>query len=288
MPENLLPVVSVIMTSFNREDYIKEAIESVLNSGYRDFELIICDDCSKDNTVKIARHYEALDNRVRVFVNEKNLGDYPNRNKAAGYARGKYIKYLDSDDKFFDFSLEYCVGMMEANPEADWGLLNFDKGNEGLLLTPEESIMRHFFEKPFLMIGPDGSILRRDFFLKIGGYSEKYGPANDVYTNIYAASQGKMILLTREFFYYRIHEGQEMNNKYGYLYNNYLVIKDILPKLKPFFSDKQLAFLENKNKRRFLMNILKFYKKSLNLSKTRNALNKAGFTFRDSLQAIFH
>src|SRR5260370_37746092 len=92
------PLVSVLMTAYNREKYIAQAIESVLASTYTNFELIIVDDRSTDYSVEIARGYERKDKRVRVHVNEKNLGDYPNRNKAASYAVGKYIRYLDSDD----------------------------------------------------------------------------------------------------------------------------------------------------------------------------------------------
>ncbi|HEV2714429.1 MAG TPA: glycosyltransferase family A protein, partial [Terriglobales bacterium] len=94
------PLVSVLMTAYNREKYIAEAIESVLASNFKDFELIIVDDCSKDRTAEIARRYTS-DSRVQVHVNEKNLGDYPNRNRAASLARGKYLKYLDSDDVIY-------------------------------------------------------------------------------------------------------------------------------------------------------------------------------------------
>src|SRR5687768_8103613 len=102
------------MTVFNRENYLKEAIESVLDSTFTNFELIIVDDCSTDNSVAIAKKYAANDQRIRVYVNEQNLGDYPNRNKAAGYATGKYLKYVDSDDKIFPHTLEVMINGMEA------------------------------------------------------------------------------------------------------------------------------------------------------------------------------
>jgi glycosyltransferase involved in cell wall biosynthesis len=84
------------MTAYNREKYIAEAIESVLASSFTDFELIIVDDCSADSTVEIARPY-LHDKRVQLHINEQNLGDYPNRNRAAELASGKYIKYLDCE-----------------------------------------------------------------------------------------------------------------------------------------------------------------------------------------------
>ena len=72
------PLVSVLMTAYNRQQFIAEAIESVLASTYINFELIIVDDCSKDDTVLIAKTYEKLDARIQVHINEQNLGDYGN------------------------------------------------------------------------------------------------------------------------------------------------------------------------------------------------------------------
>ena len=116
MAMNLNPLVSVLMTSFNREKYIAISIKSVLDSSFKDFELIILDDGSTDNTLKIANSFAELDNRIRVYRNEKNLGDYPNRNKVASYAVGKYLKYIDSDDLIYPWGLELMVKMMEDHP----------------------------------------------------------------------------------------------------------------------------------------------------------------------------
>src|ERR1017187_1015293 len=116
------PLVSVLMTAYNREKYIGEAIESVLASSYADFELIIVDDCSTDSTVAIARSYEARDKRIKVFVNEKNLGDYVNRNEAAKFGSGKYLKYVDSDDLIYPYGLDVMVKAMEQFPDAALGI----------------------------------------------------------------------------------------------------------------------------------------------------------------------
>ena len=91
------PLVSVLTTDYNSEKHLAAAIESVLAQTMEDFELIVVDDCSTDRSVEIARLYEN-DPRVRIFINEENLGDYPNRKRAAFYASGKYIKYVDADD----------------------------------------------------------------------------------------------------------------------------------------------------------------------------------------------
>src|SRR5207245_7643788 len=82
------PTVSVLMTAYNREQYIASSIESVLVQTFDDLELVIVDDGSTDGTVEIARHFARQDPRVRVDVNDRNLGDYANRNRAAALARG--------------------------------------------------------------------------------------------------------------------------------------------------------------------------------------------------------
>ena len=103
---NSLPLVSVLMTAYNRELYIAEAIESVLQSSYTNFELIIVDDVSTDSTISIAKKYSEIDKRVYVYQNETNLGDYDNRNKAASFAKGMLYKYLDSDDVIYPYSID--------------------------------------------------------------------------------------------------------------------------------------------------------------------------------------
>ena len=86
------PCVSVLLTAYNRERYIAEAIESVLAQTLADFELIVSDDGSTDRTVAIAREYERRDRRIRVTVNERNLGQFENRRHVASLARGRYFR----------------------------------------------------------------------------------------------------------------------------------------------------------------------------------------------------
>ena len=119
------PLASVLMTAYNREDFIAEAIESVIASTYENWELIIVDDQSKDRTVEIIKKYVALDERIKLYVNDINLGDYSNRNKAASYARGKYIKYVDSDDIIYPHCLQVMIASMEKFPIACIGFANY-------------------------------------------------------------------------------------------------------------------------------------------------------------------
>lgn len=282
------PLVSVLMTAYNREQFIAEAIESVLASTYTNFELIIVDDCSKDKTVEIARKYELQDNRVRVYVNEMNLGDYPNRNKAASYAKGKYIMYADSDDKILDNGIKRCVDEMEQFPDCNFGMNYKDYQVRPFVLSSADAIRNHFFKKPFLTIGPGGTIIKRDYFLKIKQYPTKYGPANDMYFNLKAACYSPMVLLPFDFIFYREHDGQEINNEYSYLYNNYRYLNDAISELNLPLKRQQLKWISKKNKRRFTTNIAKYFLKTFDLPKTRAAIRLAGFGIKDFYKGIFH
>ena len=94
--------ISVLMTCFNRENYISESIQSVLDSSYSNFELIIVDDCSMDNSFNIANEFAIKDNRIKVFKNSKNLGDYGNRNNAVKKSNYDFFTFVDSDDLIFE------------------------------------------------------------------------------------------------------------------------------------------------------------------------------------------
>ena len=104
-------LVSIIMPSYNAEKYIKSAIHSILRQTYASWELIIVDDCSRDNTVDIIRNFD--DSRIRLFKNKKNSGAAISRNKALREAKGKYIAFLDSDDIWAPTKLEEQLAFMK-------------------------------------------------------------------------------------------------------------------------------------------------------------------------------
>lgn len=281
------PLVSVLITSYNREKYIAEAIESVLVSSYTNFELIIVDDCSNDNTLAIAKSFTGKDSRIKLYVNEKNLGQFPNRNKAATYARGKYIKYCDSDDKLFEWTLEYCVEMMEKYPEAGMGILNLNNDIKVEYLKSADAIKINFFNKEILSIGPSGTILRREAFEKIGYYNPNYGVPTDMYFNLKMAAAFPIVLLSKVFFFYRKHEGQEINNKYSYLCYNYKYLNDALQIPGFPLTLEEKACLLKKAKRSFVKMFLMYLKETRNFRKVINAFLISRIGMKGFLRGVF-
>ncbi|MBD3296371.1 MAG: glycosyltransferase [Candidatus Omnitrophica bacterium] len=207
----MTPLISVLMTAYNREKYIAEAIESVLASTYTNWELIVVDDCSEDRTVEIARSYEAKDPRIKVYVNAKNLGDYPNRNRAAAYAKGKYLKYLDADDKIYPHGLEEMVKTMESFPEAGLGVSQRtadDLIKFPYILSPREVYELEYFKRGVICLGPTGTIIRSDIFRKLGGFSvQRYLGDREMWLRI--AREYAIVKITPDLVFWREHEGQE-------------------------------------------------------------------------------
>lgn len=204
------PLVSVLITSYNREKYIADAIESVLLSTFKNFELIVVDDCSSDNTIEIIRSYEKKDNRIRVFVNEKNLGDYYNRNKAASYAIGKYIKYLDSDDILYAHGLSLFVESMEKYPDAAFGLCSIydTKTPYPVLIEPRQIYLEHFFGFNHFFRAPGSAIIRRDIFESENGFSGKRW-IGDTELWMKLASKYKLVKIHVDLYWARPHNQQE-------------------------------------------------------------------------------
>lgn len=113
------PKVSIIIPTYNRAQSLNRAIQSVLNQTYENFELIIVDDGSKDNTEKVVKNIH--DNRIKYFRHEVNQGGSSARNTGIKNSTGKYVAFLDSDDEWLEGKLESQVRAMENRPSDVWG-----------------------------------------------------------------------------------------------------------------------------------------------------------------------
>ena len=139
-------LVSIIMPSYNTAKFISETIESVLAQTYTNWELIIVDDCSTDDTDAVVRPYLA-DGRIRYMKNEKNSGAAVSRNRALREAKGKWIAFLDSDDLWLPEKLEKQIAFMEKN-NCRFSYTNYIEIDEnsvpnGRSVTGPKKITRH-------------------------------------------------------------------------------------------------------------------------------------------------
>lgn len=212
-----VPAVSVLMTAYNRAPFIAAAIESVLCQTFTDFELLIVDDNSSDATVDIARMYERLDSRVRLSVNERNLGDYANRNHAATLARAPLFKYHDSDDLMYPHCLAVMLSMMQSEPRASFGLsrgVGWVGGPCPMLLTPRMAYQRECFGAGLFMCGPASAIFRADAFRRLGGFVDAGAPSDQLFW-IRACRTENVLLLPADLFWYRLHPAQQMQSETG-------------------------------------------------------------------------
>lgn len=137
-------LVSIIMPSYNTAAYIKDSIQSVLNQTYSNWELIIIDDCSTDNTKNVLE--EIQDRRIRVYKNEKNWGAAVCRNIALRKANGRWIAFLDSDDLWKPDKLKKQVAFMKNNnyffSYSNYEEINANGSRNGVKVTGPKKITK--------------------------------------------------------------------------------------------------------------------------------------------------
>lgn len=106
MADHAQPVVSVVIPVHNAGAFLRSTVDSVLQQSFQDWEIILVDDCSKDNSLEIEREYAERDDRIRILCNESNCGVAETRNRGIRESRGRYIALLDSDDLWRSCKLE--------------------------------------------------------------------------------------------------------------------------------------------------------------------------------------
>lgn len=112
------PKITVITPVYNAEEFLSETIESVLNQTYEDFEYLLIDDCSTDSSASIVKKYAEKDIRIKYIKLDENSGAAVARNKGLENAKGRFIAFVDSDDKWYPEKLEKQITFMQENQKA--------------------------------------------------------------------------------------------------------------------------------------------------------------------------
>ncbi len=119
MQENGRPLVSIVIPAYNAAKYISETIGSVLNQSYQEFEIIVVDDASTDNTLQVVRGLAAKDNRIKLIELPHSGNPAVPRNRGVKESTGKYIAFLDADDIWVRSKLKDQIHALQRNSEAD-------------------------------------------------------------------------------------------------------------------------------------------------------------------------
>lgn len=115
-----VPMISVIMPAYNATKYLEEAVQSVIRQTFDDWELLIIDDCSRDETYQLMQKLQKRDSRIRILQNAENCGVAKTRNYGVSQARGEWVAFLDSDDRWDPSKLEKQVALIRSNPEIEF------------------------------------------------------------------------------------------------------------------------------------------------------------------------
>ena len=171
------------MPVYNGSKYLSEAIESILNQTFRDYELLIIDDASKDNSVEIINGYN--ENRIRLIENKKNIGQAETLNRGLNLAKGKFIARIDQDDIALNKRLEKQVYYLESHPRVGVLGCHVRTVNEDLSsakpirerpLTNYENHWRLLYSTSIMH---SSVMFHHKLFKKYGGYNSVYSPSED-------------------------------------------------------------------------------------------------------------
>ena len=190
-----MPFLTVIIPLYNKENYIENAIKSVLNQTFTDFNLLIINDCSTDASATIASKYKS--DKVRIFNHEKNAGLSASRNTGIKNANSNYITFLDADDLWQPTFLESIFQLIQSFPEARIFGTNYEEVWESVIKKPRNgseilpinfSGYLNFFKINIKQgIYNHGSVcFHKEVFEKIGYYNENIGFSEDLDFNIRA------------------------------------------------------------------------------------------------------
>jgi glycosyltransferase involved in cell wall biosynthesis len=206
-----MPTLSVLMSVYNGSTYLQEAIDSILSQTFTDFEFLIIDDCSTDNSWQILQEYADRDGRIRLLQNQENLGLTQSLNRGLAVAEGKYIARQDADDVALPDRFQKQVQVLEQQPdvvlvscEMEW--IDAAKQSLGSMKRTCRAEL-----VPWLLLfynhveGHSQVLYRRQTALTAGGYDEarRYSQDYDLWSRL--VKQGKIVILPEFLQFQRIH-----------------------------------------------------------------------------------
>lgn len=234
-------MVSIIVPVYNAEKYLMDTVHSILKQTYKDFELILIDDGSIDNSFNLCRSIADTDKRA-IAIHQENKGVSAARNTGINIAKGNYICFVDSDDYIEPDMLE-CLVKNAENYQADiscCGLVqvaldgeikNHYCHGEKKFFTDMQELMRAFFSEPLykeILYGPYNKIIRTEI-VKAVHFNEKYTVAEDLLFNFECLEIANTFYLeNRELYHYIKRKNSISTSKFAEKEFDYIYVADIL------------------------------------------------------------
>jgi glycosyltransferase involved in cell wall biosynthesis len=218
MPEKT-PLVSVLLCVFNAEDYLGEAIESIIQQTFIDFEFIILNDGSKDNSLKIIEEHAAKDSRIKV-ISRENRGIVSSRNELLIASRGHYVAVMDADDIALPNRLQLQVQYLDNHPEVlglggDYHVIDSKGRHLTTFSLPEsnDEIQKMMLVGHTAILHPT-SLFRRNAIRAIGDYDPDFELVEDLDLWLRLSEKGQIANLKKVVLKYRLH-GNSISEKNG-------------------------------------------------------------------------
>lgn len=190
-----IPKVSIVFTSYNHAEFLEKALDSLLSQSFKNYELIIIDDCSTDGSQEILKEYQHKDGRIQLYLSEVNSGNYViSTNRGASLAVGEYIIFAQCDDFAESMQLEYLVKTLDNNPDVavafssskmideNDNLIDIDYNvrtnifrdvcKTNTILTSKQ--MTYFLSESCVIPNLSAAMIRREKFIQLEGFSTKY------------------------------------------------------------------------------------------------------------------
>ena len=208
------PLVSVCIPAYNNADYIKETITCVLNQTYKNIELIVVDDQSKDNTVEVVK--SIADDRIKLYINEENLGMSGNWNRCMELCTGEYIKLICADDLIHETLIQREVDIMEQHPEvllveSDTQFVDKNGKAKGFYkrygksgVVDGKEISKSCVRTRDKFGAPLANLIRRSAYEQSGGFDSSFVYIIDYDFFMTIANQGKVYIIHEPLNYFRI------------------------------------------------------------------------------------
>lgn len=258
------PKVAIVITLYNKEQYLAETIESVRSQSVEDWELIIVDDCSTDNSIEVVKPFLQHDARIRLYQNERNMGANYGRNLGIRKSTAPNIIFLDADDLLAPFCIERRTNILKIHPQLDFCVcpmnvfLKKPGDHQGKWIPDTKKPLDDFLSHklPWQTMQP---IWNKNFLKKLGGFDESFTRLQDVELHtraLLAPPKNFLIVKDHPDCYYRIDSGR-VN------YENFELLSRYVHSAVKYYNKFYLVVGEKKLQKKLLVTIYKIHSRIL-------------------------